>query len=122
MQPCVGGTGLFLCSSLIHPSLSLLLFSPFALSMSPIASVPSTLPFSAILFPPLLLSPSPSPLSLPPHLLSLSPLSSPPSGERDVKRVLLLIRNEDDRERWLRQLSRITLSREDPAQKPPSPL
>ena len=43
-------------------------------------------------------------------------------GERDVKRVLLLNRNEEDRERWLRQLSRITLSREDPSQKPPSPL
>lgn len=77
MQPCVGGTDLFLCSSLIHPSLSLLLFSPFALSMSPIASVPSTLPFSAIptiyLFPPLLLSPSSSPLSLPFPLPSLLP-------------------------------------------------
>ena len=44
------------------------------------------------------------------------------SGERDVKRVLLLIKNEDDRERWLGQLSRITLSREDPAQRPPSPM
>lgn len=43
-------------------------------------------------------------------------------GERDVKRVLLLIKNEDDRERWLGQLSRITLSREDPAQRPPSPI
>lgn len=42
-------------------------------------------------------------------------------GERDVKRVLLLIKNDEDRERWLNQLSRITLARED-SQRPPSPL
>ena len=41
-------------------------------------------------------------------------------GERDVKRVLLLIKNDEDRERWLNQLSRITLARED-SQRPPSP-
>ena len=81
--------------------------------MSP-ASIPQTLPFSALLpIYPLLPPPPPPPSSSSP---------SPLSGERDVKRVLLLIRNEEDRERWLRQLSRITLSREDSSQKPPSPL
>ncbi len=37
----------------------------------------------------------------------------PTAGERDVKRVLLLIEKDEDRDRWLEQLSRITLVRED---------
>ena len=42
-------------------------------------------------------------------------------GERDVKRVLLLISNDEDRKRWLNRLSQITIAREDSNLKPPSP-
>lgn len=43
------------------------------------------------------------------------------SGERDVKRMLLLIKSDEDRERWLSRLSQITIARDDSALKPPSP-
>ena len=42
-------------------------------------------------------------------------------GEGDVKRMLLLIKADDDRERWLGRLSQITIARDDSALKPPSP-
>lgn len=42
-------------------------------------------------------------------------------GERDVKRVLLLISNDEDRGRWLNRLSQITIAKDDSSLKPPSP-
>ena len=55
------------------------------------------------------------------HADRAEPTMQPCVGsERDVKRVLLLIKHDEDRERWLGRLSQITISRED-SLKPPSP-
>ena len=39
-------------------------------------------------------------------------VSIPPSGESDVKRLLLMIKSNDHREKWLGRLSQIAITRD----------
>lgn len=108
MQPCVGG-------EFLNP-LSLLPFTPPCSPLSPLLPSLSLAP-DAPLAPPR--SPLPSlPLALAPPcssslpLLPSLPLVPHAAGESDVKRLLLLIKSNDLRDRWRGRLSQIAITRD----------